>query len=103
MALQVELQATLQNMQAEQQATQATIQSTQAAVQSTQADVQSIREMMNTFMTTQLVQQGQGPANQTEEIVEDQSPSSPFAGQKSASTMSVTPAGSRADTGTDNG
>jgi hypothetical protein len=64
--------------------------------------MQDMKEMMNTPMAQQMQQQDQ-TGGQESEIVEHQSPSRPFAGNKNAFTMSVTPAGNRTDTGKHNG
>jgi hypothetical protein len=69
--------------------------------------MQDMKEMMNTLMAQQMQQQDQAQVCQTRgqesEIVEHQSPSPPFPGNKNAFTMSVMPAGYRSDTGKHNG
>jgi hypothetical protein len=71
------------------------------------AQLQDMKEMMNTIMAQQMRHQDEAQVCQTgdqeSEIVEHQSPSRPFAGNKNAFTMSVTPAGYRTDTGKNNG
>jgi hypothetical protein len=66
-----------------------------------------MKEMMNTIMAQQMRHQDEAQVCQTgeqeSEIVEHQSPSRPFAGNKNAFTMSVTPAGYQTDTGKNNG
>jgi hypothetical protein len=71
------------------------------------AQIQDMKEMMNTLMAQQMRQQDEAQVCQTggqeSEIVEHQSPSRPFAGNKNAFTMSVTPAGYQTDTRKNNG
>jgi hypothetical protein len=69
--------------------------------------MKDMKEMMTTLMAQQMQQQDQAQVCQTggqeSEIVQHQSPSRPFTGNKDAFTMSVTPADYQTDTGRNNG